>query len=97
MKSLIYRGALALLTLSACCLTLAPVTQAASLDPEQIATRAYWGEFKGIPGYSLLQRYWRAGVISTEDIIKASGETPTPELTRRVNRWLSDLLYEGKS
>ncbi len=67
---------------------------AAFASPVSIAHQAYRGELKGIPGYQQLEQGLNSHTISIDDIIKAAGETPTPELRASVRsslRTIADL------
>ena len=80
-------------TVSALAVT-ATVLSAASAfaaTPFNIATRAYRGQLEGIAGYQSLEQNFRSGNVSTEDIIRAAGATPTAELEREVSSFLNNL------
>ena len=80
-------------TVSALAVT-ATVLSAASAfaaTPFNIATRAYRGQLEGIAGYQSLEHNFRSGNVSAEDVIRAAGETPTPQLEREVSSFLNSL------
>ncbi len=80
-------------TLSALAVT-ATVLSAASAfaaTPFNIATRAYRGQLEGIAGYQSLEQNFRSGNVSASDVIRAAGETPTPQLEREVSSFLNHL------
>ena len=71
--------------------TVLSATSAFATTPFDIATRAHRGQLDGIPGYQSLEHNVTSGRVSTEDIIRAAGETPTPQLEREVSSFLHSL------
>ena len=71
--------------------TVLSATSAFAATPFDIATRAYRGQLDGISGYQSLEHNVASGRVSAEDIIRAAGETPTPQLEREVSSFLHNL------
>ncbi len=64
----------------------------AAASPESIASQAYRGQLKGISGYNQLQVSFSSGRVTAKDLIKAAGETPTPQLERDVQTFVTDYF-----
>jgi hypothetical protein len=64
----------------------------AAASPESIASQAYRGQLKGINGYQQLQVSLASGRLTAKDLIKAAGETPTPQLERDVQTFVTDYF-----
>jgi hypothetical protein len=58
--------------------------------PFDIATRAYRGQIKGIPGYQSLESGLRSGKITGEDILKAAGIPGDSKDAKLVEGFLRD-------
>lgn len=71
--------------------TILSAASAFAATPFTIATRAYQGQLEGIAGYQSLEHNFRSGNVSAEDIIRAAGETSTPQLEREVSSFLNNL------
>ncbi len=71
--------------------TVLSAASAFAATPFNIATRAYRGQLDGIDGYQSLEQNFRSGRVSSADVIRAAGETPTPQLERDVSDFLSTL------
>jgi hypothetical protein len=64
----------------------------AAASPASIASQAYRGQLRGIAGYNQLQTSLSSGRVTVKNLIKAAGETPTPQLERDVNTFVADYF-----
>lgn len=71
-------------------------SSASATSPNDIASQAYRGQLKGIGGYQQLILDLNSGRITVTDVIKAAGETPTPELERHVQTFLNDYVQSER-
>ena len=80
-------------TVSALAVTATVLSSATAFaaTPFDIATRAYRGQLDGIAGYQSLENNFRSGNVSAEDIIRAAGETPSPQLEREVSGFINTI------
>lgn len=80
-------------TISVLAVTASVLTAASAFaaTPFNIANRAQRGQLEGIPSYQALERDLVSGQVTPADILRAAGETPTPQAERDVSNFLSIL------
>lgn len=71
-------------------------SSAFAATPNDIASQAYRGQLKGIGGYQQLVADFSSGRVTAKDVIKAAGETLTPELERHVQTFLNDYVQSER-